>query len=240
MATPTAAEIIAKARENRAKQVQELTWPGWDVKITIAPASASQFYQAEQLAADITTKQGRARPVQYETNVAWVAACVQAPKFTAAECYELAEADPGQFEKLAHLCQAISQGTPLSLLCLHVWASLAESMTAREASGEVPPGTGRFWTSVVHSFVEFIDTNGTADPKAVAQAILAAEPTSMEEASDALDTFFAELEEDRGNVSEGSSDSGSAASSTPSEPPASLPSTDGTGATSPTCAPSPE
>lgn len=230
----TAAEIIAKARDNRAKQVQTVTWPGWDVELRLAPASAGQYYQAEQLAQTIASKQGRARPLQLETNVAWVAACVQEPQLTAAECYELANADPGQFEKLAQVCQAISQGTPLAIICLNVWAGLVGSMDEREERGEVPAGTARFWRSIVNGFLSFIDNAGTPDPKAVAQTILDADPSSMDAAADALDEFFVTLEADRKNASEGSSASGSAALSTPSGPPENSQETDGTGTTSPT------
>lgn len=229
----TASEIITRARENRAKQVQKVTWPGWDVELTIAPASASQLYQAQEIAANIEAKQGRARPLQLETNVAWVAACVLEPKFTAVECYELADADPGQFEKLAQLCQAISQGTPLSILCLHVWASLADANEAREAKGEIPAGSSRFWRSVVNGFIQFIDGNG-AEPQAIAQAILDAAPQTFGDAATAMDAFFEQLEVDRKNAFEGSSASGQPASSTPDEPPASLSETGGTGQTSTT------
>lgn len=232
--TLTAAEIIDKARANRAKQVHSITWPGWGVALTIAPAPPSAYFTAQQLAADIETKHGRKRPVQLETNVAWVAACIQEPKLTAAECYELADADPGEFEKLAQLCEAISQGTPMPILCLHAWAGLADTLASREAKGEVPSGTVRFWRSVVNAFLQYIDSDGLTDPQAVANAILEAEPSNVDEAADALETFFSTLEEERGNASEGSSASGNPASSTPGGPPENSQPQDGTGTTSQT------
>lgn len=229
----TARDVINAAKAHRKTLSQTLTMPGWDMALTVVPATAREQYSALEIARKEALARGGRQVDSLNAHVAWVLACVKEPKFNGAEVYELAQADPGNFEKLAEICEAISRGTPLPLLMLHAWAGLAESLQEREAAGQVPVGSSAFWRSIAGAFAEFVAGDGGADPQAVAKALAESDAVTAEDGADVLQAFFAEVEDERKNVSEGSSDSGAPASSTSDGPPENSSETDGTGTTSP-------
>lgn len=230
MATPTVAEVIEAARAAQAARRQDITM--WGQTLTIAPASATQFAHVKRT---IANEEAMGTP-QDESEIAesaWVRACVQAPVFDALQCLELRAAAPADFSNLANLCRMISRGESLPLMMLNIWAAQAANMQAEVEAGRMEGGLLAFWTTLVRSYVWWLqsDSGKALDFRALGKDLAGLEEgAGIEEAAGAMQAW-AEREGVEAKNAPGAetSDSSAPASSGQDEAPTNLPSPDGPG-----------
>ena len=215
-----AAEVIAAAKAARESSIEDVTVPGWSVTLQIAPASAPDFFAAEQIAKKATEQRGGAIGPDVASNIAWFNAGVISPKFTNQQTLDLLDADPSGFAKVATICRMKAEGIPWPLFCVQMWIGQIDNLEAQEAAGEVPEGAHRFWSAVVAAFDGYLSTtmNKVVDFKALGKALCADEIATVSDAAAVIEEALRTEETDRKNVFEGSTESGEPASAGPDEP----------------------
>lgn len=221
----SAAQAIAAAQKARADATIEVPVVGWGLALKVAPASPTAYYQAESMAEKIAEQTGKRREEQAESRWAWFRACVVEPKFENQEIWDLQAADPGEFDKVAQVCELLTKRTPWPLFALALWAQHAQGIEALETKGELPAGSSKFWMGLIGAFSAYAtgEAEGTAsDLAAVGEAIAKADPKmSLDEASELIETHLGSMAGEAKNEPEAGSPSGEPASSTPDEAPAS-------------------
>lgn len=231
----SAADIIAaaKAAQEKAKRPVEV----FGFKLDIHPATAIAFHRIKRELAQYASF-GIPQEENEVAEFAWLRACILEPKFTPEQWRDLRDAAPADFSNLAALCRQVSQGTPLPLLMLGVWAQQSDAMQKEVEAGRLDAGVVTFWTSLVRVFVWWLNSE---DGKALDFRALGKDLAGLEdgEGMDAASRVLQEWMEREGieaknELGAGNSDYSAPASSGPEDTPTNSPSQDGTGETSTT------
>jgi hypothetical protein len=151
---PTADGLLQAAKQTADETTQDVLFCGQTV--SLGRAAARDYYKILRNAHDLEVVAGKPIREQVESQLAWVVACLREPKITIEQAVEMSDAVPADFEKLAMVCEHISQGQPVQTFALGVLIAQAAQMVERAEAGTVEMLAAEFWKTILgvaHQFM---------------------------------------------------------------------------------------